>query len=107
PAAFHALVSEMARQALVIVDEAYLEYLDDFAARTCAAHVRAGENVAVFRTFSKIYGLAGLPFGYAVLPRELAAGLKRRGVGHPRTLNRLAVVAAAASLRDAPFVASV
>ena len=107
PAAFHAFVSEMARQTLVVVDEAYLEYADDFATRTCAAHVRATENVAVFRTFSKIYGLAALPFGYAVLPHELAEALKRRGVGHPRTLDRLAVTAAGASLRDAPFVAAV
>jgi histidinol-phosphate aminotransferase len=107
PAAFHAFVSEMARRTLVIVDEAYLEYVDDFAARTCSAHVRAAENVAVFRTFSKMYGLAGLPFGYAVLPAGLAQALKRRGVGHPRSLDRLALAAAGASLRDAEFVASV
>jgi histidinol-phosphate aminotransferase len=107
PATFHAFVSEMARRTLVIVDEAYLEYLDDFATRTCAVHVRASENVAVFRTFSKIYGLAALPFGYAVMPTGLAEALRRRGVGHPRSLDRLAVAAAAASLRDEAFVPAV
>jgi histidinol-phosphate aminotransferase len=100
-AAFHAFVSEMARRTLVIVDEAYLEFLEDFAVRTCVSHVRAGENVAVFRTFSKIYGLAALPFGYAVLPHGLAGSLKRRGVGSARSLDRLAVAAASASLGKA------
>jgi histidinol-phosphate aminotransferase len=99
-AAFHAFVSEMARRTLVIVDEAYLEFLEDFAVRTCVSHVRAGENVAVFRTFSKIYGLAALPFGYAVLPHGLAGSL-RRGVGSARSLDRLAVAAASASLGKA------
>jgi histidinol-phosphate aminotransferase len=107
PAALHAFVAEAARRTLVIVDEAYLEYLDDFAARTCVVHSAAGENVAVFRTFSKIHGLAGLPFGYAVLPAPLASALRRRGVGHPRSLDRLAVAAAGASLGDPSFIASV
>jgi histidinol-phosphate aminotransferase len=106
-AVFHEFVRETARRTLVIVDEAYLEFLDDFAARTSVSHARAGENVAVFRTFSKIHGLAALPFGYAVLPRPLAEELRRRGVGHPRSLDRLAVAAASASLRDTSFVASV
>jgi len=106
-AAFHAFVREMAQRTLVIVDEAYLEFVDDFAARTCVAHTRSGENVVVFRTFSKIYGLAGLPFGYAIAPAPLAQALKARGVGHPRSLNRLAVVAASASLRDTAFLAVV
>jgi histidinol-phosphate aminotransferase len=104
---FHEFVSEMARRTLVIVDEAYLEFLDDFAARSSVSHARAGENVAVFRTLSKIHGLAALPFGYAVLPRRLAEELRRRGVGNARSLDRLAVAAASASLRDTSFVASV
>jgi histidinol-phosphate aminotransferase len=106
-AVFHEFVSDTARRTLVIVDEAYLEFLDDFAVRSSVRHAREGENVAVFRTLSKIHGLAGLPFGYAVLPRRLAEELQRRGVGNPRSLDRLAVAAASASLRDTSFVASV
>jgi histidinol-phosphate aminotransferase len=64
-------------------------------------------NVAVFRTFSKCYGLAALPLGYAVVPCALAEMLRRRGVGIPRSLNRLSVVAAAASLRDGAYLAAV
>jgi histidinol-phosphate aminotransferase len=98
--AFKAAVSELAKHTLVIVDEAYLEYVEGFDERTCAALVRAGENVIVFRTFSKIHGLAALPLGYALAPRALAASLRARGIGSPRSLNRLSLVAARASLRD-------
>lgn len=107
PAVLFEFVRGVSRRTLVIVDEAYLEYLPDFAARTCAALVREGGNVVVFRTFSKIYGFAGQPMGYALLPAALSAELKGNGVGHARSLSRLAVAAAGASLRDPSFVAGV
>lgn len=106
-AALFAFVREISKRTLVIVDEAYLEYLGDFAARTCAALVREGSNVVVFRTFSKIYGFAGLPMGYALMPASLADRLRDKGVGHARSLSRLAVAAAGASVRDASFIDSV
>jgi histidinol-phosphate aminotransferase len=105
--AFKAFLRDVSQRTLAIVDEAYLEYVDDFAARTAVDLVRAGANVAVFRTFAKIYGLAGLDIGYGLLPKPLAASLRSRGVGAPRSLNRLAVVAAVASLRDTRFVSEV
>jgi histidinol-phosphate aminotransferase len=101
---FKAFLTEVSRRATVIVDEAYLEFEPDFADRSAIDLVRAGKNVVVFRTFAKIYGLAGLSMGYAVAPTELAGSLKRKGVGEPHTLNRLAIAAAGASLRDAGFV---
>jgi histidinol-phosphate aminotransferase len=104
---FKNFVSELAKQTLVVVDEAYLEYTENFAARTVADRVRAGENVIVFRTFSKIHGLAGLPLGYVLAPATLAETLRKRGVGNPRSLNRLSVLAASASLSDPDHVAKV
>ncbi|WP_440641829.1 aminotransferase class I/II-fold pyridoxal phosphate-dependent enzyme [Bradyrhizobium sp. PUT101] len=68
--------------------------------------VRAGENVVVFRTFDKMFGLAGLGLGYAVAPPALATSLKRAGFGRVDALDRLALVAAAASMRDADYVAT-
>jgi histidinol-phosphate aminotransferase len=61
----------------------------------------------VFRTFSKIYGLAGMSIGYTLAPHKLAASLKRTGIGAFFGLNRLSVVAATASLNDAGYVAPV
>lgn len=101
------VVRDLSRRTFVIVDEAYLEFTPDFEQRTVARLVREGANVAVFRTFSKIYGLAGMSIGYTLAPHKLAASLKRTGMGAFFGLNRLSVVAAAASLNDAGYVASV
>jgi len=97
---FLEFVRKTSKQALVIVDEAYLEFSDDYAKRTAMSLVRAGDNVMVFRTFGKAHGLAALPFGYAVAPRALAEHLRKQGLGFPRDQNRLALTAASASLRD-------
>ena len=107
PAQLEAAVSELSKKALVVVDEAYLDYTDELAKRTLVGRVRAGENVIVLRTFSKLHGLAALPLGYAVAPRALADTLRKSGLGSARSLNRLAVRAAAASLRDPGHLLSV
>lgn len=106
-AAFKNFIREISKRAIVIVDEAYLEFDDDFSQRTVVDLTRAGENVVVFRTFDKIYGLAGLSMGYALAPKGLTAALKRAGIGTPDTLNRLAIAAAAGSLRDYNYVETV
>jgi histidinol-phosphate aminotransferase len=97
-------VSSVSQRTPVIVDEAYVEFTDSFTGRTLAPLVSAGHNVIVFRTFDKVYGLAALQFGYAIMPAALANTLRQRGVGASHGLNRLAVVAAAAALRDTRFV---
>jgi len=94
----------VSRRALVIVDEAYLEFADHFPQRTLADLVRAGENVIVFRTFAKVYGLAGLDIGYGVMPRSIAQTLGAQGLNDPHLFNRLAVAAATASLQDVGYV---
>jgi histidinol-phosphate aminotransferase len=99
-------VSETSRRTTVIVDEAYLEFVPDFNRRTAVCLTRAGQNVIVFRTFSKIYGLAGLSLGYAVSPKSLAASLKQAGIGAASNFDRLAIAAATVSLQDTGYVAS-
>jgi histidinol-phosphate aminotransferase len=99
-------VREMSKRTTVIVDEAYLEFEPDFDRRTAVGLTRAGENVIVFRTFAKIYGLAGLSVGYAVAPKVQAASLKRAGIGDPETLDRLAIAASTSSLQDVGYIAA-
>lgn len=94
-------------RALVIVDEAYLEFADRFAQRTLTDLVRGGANVIVFRTFAKVYGLAGLDIGYGLVPATIAKALTDQGLNNPHSFNRLAVAAAIASLQDAAYVARV
>jgi histidinol-phosphate aminotransferase len=92
---------------IVIVDEANLEFADALSRRTLASLVHAGDNVIVFRTFAKIYGLAGLDIGYGLVPQRIAQALKQRDLDNPHLLNRLAVAAAAASLADTHYVSAV
>jgi histidinol-phosphate aminotransferase len=91
---------ETSRQALVIVDESYLDFREDFAQLTLVDLVRADENVIVFRNMCEPFGLAGLELGYGLLPKSIAKALSGQGLTNPRLFNRLAVAAATASLRE-------
>lgn len=102
-----AFATEHAARALVVVNEVYLDYVDDAARRSVVDLVGAGLNVAVIRTFSKAHGLAGLPLEYALLPRALADTLRAEGVGHPRSLALPAVIAATAAITDTDHVRAV
>jgi histidinol-phosphate aminotransferase len=84
---------------LVVVDQAYFEYVDrpDYP-DAVAEYMKRGRNVVVLRTFSKLYGLAGLRVGYAVGPRELCAAMAK--VRRPFDLTTTAQVAALASVGE-------
>ena len=83
---------------LVVVDEAYREYVDEPTYPNCAGWVERHPNLIVTRSFSKIYGLGGLRVGYAVSDPVVADILNR--VRQPFNVNNLAMVAAVASLQD-------
>ncbi len=83
---------------LVVFDEAYHEFLDDEAAPDVLPYVRAGRNVVVMRTFSKIMGLANLRIGYGITTPELAAVLQR--TRQPFNANGIAQAGALAGLLD-------
>jgi histidinol-phosphate aminotransferase len=104
PAArLRAFCEDVSRRAVVLVDEAYFEYVDPAEAATVVDLVRAGANVVVARTFSKLYGLAGMRVGYALARPDLVERLSRFRVGN---LNRPGVAAAAATLGDREFAES-
>ena len=81
---------------LVVLDEAYLEFVADPDAPDAMAVWRERSNVVVLRTFSKAYGLAGLRVGYAVAHERVAAAL--RATATPFGVSSIAQVAALASL---------
>jgi histidinol-phosphate aminotransferase len=87
----------------VVLDEAYNEYLPPAERIDTVAWVRDFPNLIVTRTFSKIYGLAGLRIGYAVASPDVADLLNR--VRQPFNVNNLALAAACAALDDHLFVA--
>jgi len=105
--AFDAFIRDVSTRTLVLVDEAYLDFLDDYPERTAARLIRQGANVVVFRTFGKMYALAGLSMGYAIAPKALAASLRANGLGLTFEANCVAVAAAAASLADSHYVPAI
>ncbi|WP_415035218.1 histidinol-phosphate transaminase [Azonexus sp.] len=87
---------------VVVLDEAYNEYLPPAARIDTAAWIAQFPQLVVCRSFSKIYGLAGLRLGYAMASPEVADLLNR--VRQPFNVNNLALVAAQAALDDTPFL---
>jgi histidinol-phosphate aminotransferase len=88
---------------LVVLDEAYFEYVRDPDYSRSVDYVRNGRNVLVLRTFSKVYGLAGLRLGYGMGNHELIEALNR--VRSPFNANSLAQAAGLAAIDDQEHVA--
>ncbi len=91
-----AFLAGVPEHVLVVLDEAYVEFVRQDDAVDADAVLAAHRNVVLLRTFSKAYGLAGLRVGYAVAAPELARGI--RTAATPFGVNHLAQVAAVASL---------
>ena len=87
---------------MVVLDEAYAEYADAADYPDGLEFRQRYPNTIVVRTFSKIYGLAGLRLGYAVMPRELAGYVHR--VRAPFNVSSVAQAAGVAALRDREHV---
>ena len=88
---------------VVLVDEAYNELTDDPPASTMIPLVKEGKNVAVARTFSKIYGLAGMRVGYMIAQPDLLQTVSQFGLGD-YGLNQAGVAGALESFNDSAFL---
>ncbi len=98
--ALAAFVDAVPEDVLIVVDEAYSDYITDpDYPDAIVEHVGRCPNVAVLRTFSKIYGLAGLRVGYMVGPPEVVREVMK--IRNAFDVSELAHVAALASLDDA------
>jgi len=87
----------------VVIDEAYTEYLPPDCRYDSVAWLKTYPNLVLTRTFSKVYGLAGLRVGFALTHPGIADLLNR--VRQPFNVNSLALAAAVAALDDKKFVA--
>jgi len=95
--AFIERVHSIAPDAMVLIDEAYHDYVTDPSHRTQAARAAKDPRVVVARTFSKAHGMAGMRVGYAIGHPETIKRLNWEG---PNALNVAGIVAATASLKD-------
>ncbi len=96
-------IEQVPEHVLVVIDEAYAEYITTRQYPKALDYFRAGRNVMVLRTFSKIYGLAGLRVGYGIAHPEVLEALGK--VRLPFNVNRAAQAAALAALDDKTHVA--
>jgi histidinol-phosphate aminotransferase len=104
PAAeLEAFIASVPRDVLVVLDEAYNEYLPVECRYDATQWLAKYPNLMIVRTFSKVYGLAGLRVGYALAHPQVADLINR--VRQPFNVNSLALVAALAALGDADFIA--
>jgi histidinol-phosphate aminotransferase len=95
----------MPSEVIVAVDEAYIEFVRD---QNCVKSFEYMDNIrplVTLRTFSKVYGLAGLRIGYGVMPEEIANILNR--IRLPFNTNLLAQAGAGAALDDKIFLEKV
>lgn len=96
------LIERVPRNVLVVLDEAYYEFLPDELKPDSIAWLSKFPNLLVARTFSKAYGLAGLRVGYGLASPEVADLLNR--VRQPFNVNSLAQAAAVAAMEDTAFL---
>ncbi len=97
------LAAKLPPRALLVVDEAYVDFAEPLDTFTMLPYFETIPNLVILRTFSKMYGLAGLRLGYGVMPEWLADLLLR--VKLPFSVNILAEQAGLAALEDGMFVA--
>ncbi len=100
--ALEAFIASVPEDTLVVLDEAYNEYLPPEQHAPSAAWVASHPNLIVSRTFSKAYGLAALRVGYGIMHAKVADMLNR--VRQPFNVNALAQAAALAALADTAYV---
>jgi histidinol-phosphate aminotransferase len=102
---FETFIKKISDEIIVVVDEAYIEFVRD---QNCAVSFECMDDLTplvALRTFSKLYGLAGLRIGYGVMPAAIADILNR--IRLPFNANSLAQVAAGAALGDKNFIKKV
>lgn len=100
--AFERFMARVPEGVVVAVDEAYIEFARDPDCLKTGTPADLARPIVTLRTFSKVYGLAGLRVGYGLMPAELAQILHR--VRQPFNVNSLAQTGAIAALDDQDFV---
>lgn len=98
-----AFCKRVSKKATVLVDEAYNEITDDPEKNSMMDLVREGYDVVVARTFSKIYGLAGMRVGYMIAKPETTELVQRYSLGN-YAMNQAGIAAAVASYNDFEFL---
>ncbi len=100
--AFQRFADQLPDNILIVVDEAYIEFVRDDSVYNSLETPLADPRIVTIRTFSKAYGLAGYRVGYGIMDRQIAEILNR--IRQPFNVNTLAQAAAQAALEDSVFL---
>ena len=98
------LIDNMPEDCLLFLDEAYYEYVDDPDYTNSIKYVKEDKNVLALRTFSKVYGIAGVRIGYGIASKRIIDLMEKTRL--PFNVNRIAQKAAIAALDDKEHVAN-
>jgi histidinol-phosphate aminotransferase len=98
-----AFCERVSKKTMVFIDEAYIDYLPDPQQMSMIGQVKAGNNIIVARTFSKLYGFAGLRCGYAVAQPDTIKNLQNYATGM-MSLSAMTVAAAAVAYQEKDFL---
>jgi len=99
---FENFLRKLPESVLLVLDEAYREYIEDENYPDSLHYVKKHDNIIILHTFSKIYGLAGLRVGYGFSTAEIISALMK--VRLPFNVNLIAQIAATAALDDKEYV---
>ena len=102
PDSIRHMLNELNDDSLLMLDEAYVEFMDQMPMLPIDIN---SPRIIRFRTFSKAYGMAGMRIGYVIAHKDIIAGFNR--IRNHFGVNRLAQIAAAASLQDTAFIPKV
>ncbi len=95
---FHKFIEDIPQHVLVVVDEAYYEYVDTDDYPDTLSYLKKGKNLLILRTFSKIYGLAGLRIGYGISKPDIIREMNK--VREPFNTSTVAQLSAIEAIRD-------
>lgn len=98
------VLDEIPEDIPVLIDEAYHHFVEDPSYETAVPFVNEGRKVIVARTFSKIYGMAGLRLGYGIAPADMISDMRTYTTGSVNALARWGGVAALEDLENERFV---
>jgi len=99
---FDRMMEKVPDNVLVVADEAYCEYVSDPDYADSMKYLRSNKNILILRTFSKIYGLAGLRLGYGIAKTEIISEMNK--LREPFNTNSIAQKAGLAALNDKEHV---
>ncbi len=101
PSILKPAVKRMAKKATVLMDEAYMELADDSEKNSCIDLIKQGHDVIVARTFSKIYGMAGIRVGYTISSPETAKTIQETAMSW---ISGIGLAAAIGAYNDMSFL---